>query len=173
MKTMRFKLDSGVMLTVQPPKLRVYNDLLSAESDVELILAIASTIGRDADYVYSNFTINSASRFILTVLAWVKSEKLSDPSLNIPYYPENGSKVYFLNNTSDRKIVSEYANISIPDTNELDVFTYWGLLHDAVVWNCNRTTDGREYLENAYNYAQTKPDRDALRENFGGGKRGK
>ena len=91
----------------------------------------------------------------------------------MPYYPENGGKAYFRNNTSDRKIVADYANISIPDTAELEVFDYWGLLRDAVIWNCNKTEKGREYLENAYNYAQTEPDRSALRENFGGDKRGK
>lgn len=91
----------------------------------------------------------------------------------MPYYPEEGGKAFFINKTSDRKLVADYANISIPETGELDTFTYWGLLHDAVVWNCDKTEKGKEYLENAYNYAQTEPDRAALRENFGGGKRGK
>ena len=91
----------------------------------------------------------------------------------VPYYPENGSKAFFNNNTSDSKLVADYANISIPDTGELDIFTYWGLLHDAVVWNCNRTEKGREYLENAYIYAQTEPDKATLREMFGGNKHGK
>lgn len=86
----------------------------------------------------------------------------------MPYYPDHsGSKAYFRNNSEKRKVVADYANMSIPDTEELTVFEYWGFLHDAVVWNCSRTTEGREYLENAYNYAQTKPDRETLRELFG------
>lgn len=100
-------------------------------------------------------------------------DKTVRPKLNVPYYPANGCKAYYRNNTSDRKIVADYANISILDTAELEVFEYWGLLRDAVIWNCNRSPDGREYLENAYNYSQTKPDRVLLRENFGGRKRGR
>ena len=46
---------------------------------------------------------------------------------------------------------------------ELDLFEYFGYLHDAVVWGCSRSEAGREYLENAYYYQQTKPDREALR----------
>lgn len=51
----------------------------------------------------------------------------------------------------------------------MDVYTFWGLLHDAVVWALDKTAEGREYLENAWYYEQTEPDRDALREVFGGG----
>lgn len=46
---------------------------------------------------------------------------------------------------------------------ELDLFEYFGYLHDAVVWGCSRSEAGREYLENAYYYQQTEPDREALR----------
>lgn len=85
----------------------------------------------------------------------------------MPYYPLEGGKAYYKNNSSDSKLVSVYANISIPEAQELDVFTYWGLLHDAIVWNCSRSEEGREYLENAWMYSQTEPDRDALRKKFG------
>ena len=53
--------------------------------------------------------------------------------------------------------------MSIIDATELNVFEFWKLLHDAVVWNCSNTESGREYLENAYIYNQTEPDRDKLR----------
>lgn len=50
----------------------------------------------------------------------------------------------------------------------MDVFEYWGILHDAVVWNRSSTKEGREYLENAYMYMQEKPDRETARKIFGG-----
>lgn len=92
----------------------------------------------------------------------------------MPYYPSNdGSKAFFSNLTSDNKLVADYANISIPETYNLDVFTFWGLLHDSVVYICNKTKEGKEYLENAYVYSQKKADRGALRRLFGGGNNGK
>ncbi|MCM1008984.1 MAG: hypothetical protein NC485_13940 [Ruminococcus flavefaciens] len=42
----------------------------------------------------------------------------------------------------------------------MDIFEYWSILHDAVVWNRSITEEGREYLENAYMYMQKKPDRE-------------
>lgn len=86
----------------------------------------------------------------------------------MPYYPEGTSKAYYENKSIENKIVSDYANLSIPETEEIDVFTFWGLLHDAVVWNYSRTEEGRNHLENAWVFEQTKPDRNALRNKFGG-----
>ena len=83
-----------------------------------------------------------------------------------------GSKAFFTNATSDTKLVADYTGLSFGEVSELDIFTYFGYLHDAVVWNCSRTEAGREYLENAYYYQQTEPDRDSLRAAFGGGTNG-
>lgn len=85
----------------------------------------------------------------------------------MPYYPDKGSKAYYINPTSDKKLVADYARLSFFEVEELDIIEYWGLLHDAAIWNCNKSEDGRKYLENAWYYAQTKPDRKALREKYG------
>lgn len=91
------------------------------------------------------------------------------PKLKVPYYPTgNESKAFFKNNSSDVKIVSDYTGYNFGRVYELEIFEYWGYLHDAVVWNCSRTDAGKEYLENAYYYQQTEPDRKALKAKFGG-----
>lgn len=90
----------------------------------------------------------------------------------MPYYPQNsGDKAYYTNNSSDIKLIIDYAKLSYIEVKELDILTYWGLLHDAVVYGCSRTPEGREYLENAWLYEQTEPDRDALRAISSGGER--
>ncbi len=86
----------------------------------------------------------------------------------MPYYPTDGGEAYFKNVSSDMKIVSDYTGHNFGEVDQLEIFDYWSYLHDAVVWNCSRTDSGKEYLENAYFYQQTKPDRKALKEKFGG-----
>ncbi|MBR4627788.1 MAG: hypothetical protein IKO47_08835 [Ruminococcus sp.] len=71
------------------------------------------------------------------------------------------------------KIVGDYTRLDFIQIWLLEVFDYWGYLHDAVVWNCGRTPEGREYLETAYNHSQTEPDRARLRIKCGGGEHGK
>lgn len=64
-------------------------------------------------------------------------------------------------------MVQEYTGINFLELGEVGVFTFWTYLHDAVIWNNSQTEDGRKYLENAYNYKQTKPDRTGLKELMG------
>lgn len=58
--------------------------------------------------------------------------------------------------------MSEYANIPMTEVYALDVFTFWALLHDAVVYNHNQTKSGREWLKNAWRLTQTEPDDEAV-----------
>jgi len=86
----------------------------------------------------------------------------------MPYFPEQEkSKAYFVNQTSDFKVVSDYSLLNFNEVQNLSIFEYFGLLHDAVVWNCSKSEKGLEYLENAWNYSQTSPDRNQLRKIFG------
>lgn len=98
-----------------------------------------------------------------------KKGKRIRPKLNVPYYPKNGdSKAYFRCVSGFKKIAADYSGCSVREVYDMDVFEYWGILHDAVVWNCGSTKEGREYLENAYMYMQEKPDREIARKIFGG-----
>lgn len=55
--------------------------------------------------------------------------------------------------------------MSFSEVFETDIFEFFEYLHDAVVWNCEKTEKGRDYLESAYNHSQKEPDRKGLREN--------
>lgn len=66
-------------------------------------------------------------------------------------------------NTIEEKIVYEYTGYNFDRLDELDVFEYWLLLRDAVVYNYMQTEEGREYLENCWRIEQTNPDRESLR----------
>lgn len=48
----------------------------------------------------------------------------------------------------------------------MEVFEYWLLLRDAVIYNYMQSEEGRKYLENCYRMSETKPDRKRLREQF-------
>lgn len=66
-------------------------------------------------------------------------------------------------NTIEEKIVCEYTGYNFDRIEELDVFEYWLLLRDAVVYNYMQTEEGREYLENCWRIEQTNPDRQTIR----------
>lgn len=102
-----------------------------------------------------------------------QGHKIVRPKLRTPCVPSEERREFFANNSSDFKVVYDYTGLNFNEIYGLSVFDYFGYLHDAVVWNCNRTEAGREYLESAYNHSATEPDRVALRAKFGGAKSGK
>lgn len=85
--------------------------------------------------------------------------------LEIPYYPkeDDDNEGHYEVNTMEEKIVSDYTGYNFADIEELGVFQYWLFLRDAVIYNCNQTEEGQEYLNNCWRINQTKPDIDKLR----------
>lgn len=49
----------------------------------------------------------------------------------------------------------------------MDLFTYWALLHDAIVYNSAQTAEGRKWLHNAWRLTQVTPDYEKLHEKYG------
>lgn len=92
----------------------------------------------------------------------------------MPYAPRQGEdKAYYENKSSDIKTVSDYTGLNFIEVWGLELFEYWGYLHDAVVWNCSLNDAGKDYLEEAYIFSQKEPDRDKLRAKLRGDKNGK
>jgi len=50
---------------------------------------------------------------------------------------------------------------------QLDIVTYWALLHDAVVYGNAQTEEGRKWLHNAWRMTRTEPDRQKLHQKYG------
>lgn len=65
--------------------------------------------------------------------------------------------------------MAEYAGVPLPRVCEFDVFVFWTLLHDAVVYNNSQTKEGREWLHNAWRLTQTEPDDKRLKQKYGKG----
>lgn len=63
--------------------------------------------------------------------------------------------------------MSEYTSLNFNEVQDLDYDEFLLILRDAFIYNCEKTKEGRAYLENAYLLEQTKPDRQTLRETFG------
>lgn len=84
-----------------------------------------------------------------------------------PSCPDDEQEGHLSAVTGDDKFVADYAGISIFQVQELDVFTYWQFLRDAVIFACQQTESGREYLEKCWVAQQTEPDRKILRKYFG------
>lgn len=80
MRTYEFELERGGKISVKPPTVRAYNNLMSAKSDDEIIEAIAQITENDRDYIENNFTYDDLRKFIMDFPLWVHNIKKSDPN---------------------------------------------------------------------------------------------
>ena len=88
----------------------------------------------------------------------------------IPYYPLEDSKGHDYHVVSYwEHLVSQYANISILEVEELNYIDYLKYRRDAFIHRMSQTEKGQDYLKKAWQLEQTKPDREALRKKFGKG----
>lgn len=94
-----------------------------------------------------------------------QGEKLK--KLKVPYCPDDkGNEGHFEINTIEEKVIRDYTGYDFNRIDTLDVFEYWLLLRDAVIYNYSQTDEGQKYLERCWRLEQTEPDRKALREKF-------
>jgi hypothetical protein len=56
--------------------------------------------------------------------------------------------------------------LSFKEISDLDFDEYKLLFRDAYIYRLQQTEKGREYLENAWIFEQTEPDRKKLRQHF-------
>ncbi len=77
------------------------------------------------------------------------------------------NKLFYTPDSVGEKMVADYTNMTIREVDDLDIDEYLYYFRDAFIHSMNQTEEGRKYLENAYFYKQTKPDRGSLRKKFG------
>ena len=64
-------------------------------------------------------------------------------------------------------LVAEYTGLNLVQVGELPYLQYLIWRRDAFINMLSRTEAGQEYLDNAWRFEQTEPDRARLREKFG------
>ena len=64
-------------------------------------------------------------------------------------------------------LVSNYTGLSFLEVRALDYVQFLTWRRDAFIHWLSQLEKGQEYLDNAWRWEQTKPDRPALRKKFG------
>lgn len=62
--------------------------------------------------------------------------------------------------------MADYARLDFITIEDLNIFEYWQLLRDAVIYNAGQTEEGQKWLKRCWVHEQKEPDRKTLRELF-------
>ena len=66
-------------------------------------------------------------------------------------------------------LVSSYTGLNFHEVRRLEYIQYLTWRRDAFIHFLSQTEKGEEYLDNAWRWEQTEPDRAALRKRYGKG----
>lgn len=83
-----------------------------------------------------------------------------------PYYEGEGGHEYIVHSAYEH-IVAEYSGLNLAEIQELDYVDWLVLRRDAFITKLKATEEGRKYLNAAWRFEQTKPDRASLRRKYG------
>lgn len=64
-------------------------------------------------------------------------------------------------------LVSSYTGLNFHEVRQLEYIQYLTWRRDAFIHFLSQTEKGEEYLDNAWRWEQTEPDRAALRKRYG------
>ena len=158
------RLTNGNYIRLLPINVREYYQIFHPADVMDKVEGLTDWVARSSPTNKSVVGEADLYKIELELLAWLKKEK-EKGQYKAPYYPQEPQfKTYFTRVYDELKLVSDYTNSSFAELQELDIFTFWRYYRDAVIFNCSRTEEGREYLEKAYAGEQTKPDRAAIAE---------
>lgn len=88
MRKFKFTMESGQILTINPPSVRLYyKKYASAKNDATLFEAIAEICNNNdekipitIDWVLDSFTVTDLQRFTAEFPKWINGERDSDPN---------------------------------------------------------------------------------------------
>lgn len=161
METLKYTFNNGKTVKLPPPTVEAYYHIYHAISEIEVTEGLCDwlTSGGPQARAYIEPIDIVKSRIVLS--EWLRQLRKREE-----YYPPHVegdvSEARYRTVYHELKAVSEYTRDSFSELKKIDVLTFWRLYRDAIIYNCNKSEDGREYLERAFANVQTKPDRRAI-----------
>lgn len=163
MKKIPFQLASGKRMYLLPPTVDEYYKIYFPVDNAEKVEGITDWIARCC--IESKAIMQERDIYIaeLELTKWLKGTKAGNELYRAPYHKQEQSIITHYHTTySELKFVSDYINTGFEDIRKIDIFRFWRYYRDAVIYSCNKTEEGREYLNAAWNDMQDKPDREAI-----------
>lgn len=99
-----------------------------------------------------------------------RSKKLKIPSCSRSWKEEGHEQDWtghYEIETQEEKVIRDYSGLDFEQADNLDIFTFWQVLRDAVIWNASQTEEGQQWLDRCWAENQTEPDRETFRRLFG------
>ena len=163
METYEFIFNNEKKVKLSPPTVEAYYHIYHAVSDSEVIEGLCDWLTSGGPQARAYVEPIDIVKAKIVLSSWLKElrkrEEYYPPHVEGDIPDTRYSTVYH-----ELKVVSDYTRDSFSELKKMDILTFWRLYRDAIIYSCNKSEDGKEYLDRAYAQIQTKPDRAAIAE---------
>lgn len=162
METLDYIFENGKKVKLPPPTVGAYYKIYHAISESEKVEGLCEWLASSTEQARAYIQPIDMVKAELALSAWLR-ELRQRPEYKAPYYKsDTPTETYYSTVYHELKVVSDYTHDSFTELKKIDVLTFWRYYRDAIIYNCSKSDIGMEYLKNAYNQEQTKPDRAAI-----------
>ena len=162
METFEYTFDNGKKAKLLPPSVDAYYKIYNGLSESEKVEGLCEWLASSSEQARAYIEPIDIVKAELAISLWLH-ELRQRPEYKAPYYKsEEQTETYYNTVYHELKVVSDYTHDSFTTLRKMDVLTFWRYYRDAIIYNCSKSDIGMEYLKNAYNQEQTKPDRAAI-----------
>lgn len=162
METYEYTFSNGKKVKLPPPSVDAYYKIYYSLSDSEKVAGLCEWLASSSEQARAYIELIDIVKAETALSEWLKKLR-EHPAYKPPHVKEDTpSESHYSTVFHELKLVSDYTRDSFTTLRKMDVLTFWRYYRDAIIYNCNKSEDGKEYLNKAYNQEQTKPDRVAI-----------
>lgn len=160
----RFKLICERSIELPPPTVDIYYKIYYPASEQEKIEGVIDWLGSGRLEDRAIIQAEDIPKAEVFLNVWLK-QKRSEEQYTPPHIAtDTEDNSVYKTEFHEMKFVSDYTNMNFQELRGLDVLTFWRYYRDAIIYKGIQSEHGKEFLNNAYNSVQTKPDRLAIAE---------
>lgn len=162
METFEYTFGNGKKVKLLPPSVDAYYKIYHGLSDGEKVEGLCEWLASSSEQARAYIEPIDIVKAEIALSEWLRKLR-EHPAYKPPHVKEDTpSESHYSTVYHELKLVSDYTHDSFTTLRKMDVLTFWRYYRDAIIHNCNKSEDGRDYLNRAYNQEQTKPDRAAI-----------
>lgn len=154
----RFKLMCERSIELPPPTVDIYYKIYHSASEQEKIEGVIDWLGSGRLEDRAIIQAEDIPKAEVFLNVWLKQKRSEEQYMPPHIATDKETEQIYKTEFHEMKFVSDYTNMNFQELRGLDVLTFWRYYRDAIIYNCIQSEKGREFLNNAYNSVQTKPD---------------
>lgn len=161
METLEFIFENEKKVKLPPPTVGAYYKIYCYAQPYEKTEGLAEWLASGSVQARAYIEPMDIIKAEIALSEWLRRLR-QFPQYKPPHVPGDKDDSQYKTDFHELKAVSDYTGMNFKELRELDLLNFWRYYRDAIIYQLKKSDAGQDYLKQAYNSEQTKPDRAGL-----------